>query len=47
MGMRLFNPAYNNGNKTEVDLDAVDWQKSYIYTSATISASSITAFVEY
>ena len=45
--LRLFNPAYNNGNKTEVDLDAVDWQKSYIYNSAAISASSVTAFIEY
>lgn len=45
--LRLFNPAYNNGNITEIDLGEIDWQKSYIYTSATISASSITAFVEY
>ncbi|MFZ4741660.1 MAG: hypothetical protein ACOYLE_10905 [Bacteroidales bacterium] len=43
----MLNTAYNDGRITEIDADIIDWQKSYIYTNATISASSIPLFAHY
>ncbi|MEI6694555.1 MAG: hypothetical protein WCO13_00695 [Bacteroidota bacterium] len=45
--LRLLNPAYNNGQITELGLGAIDWEKSYMSNSATVSASSAPLFVYY